>query len=142
VAGSPTPAGLALIANNLFTLSQLQALGGVKPYIAPPPPGEVGNSIFREVSTVLSWPIKITERFNVEPSVSAYNAFNLANFNRLEGFLDNPPTPYAPGTTGPAGNVNGTTRGFLENSVRTGTGSGVFSLGAPRQLEFGLKLNF
>jgi hypothetical protein len=34
----------------------------------------MGNQPFREVSTVLSWPIKITERFSIEPSIADYNA--------------------------------------------------------------------
>jgi hypothetical protein len=141
-AGTLTPAGQALVGAGLFTIAQLQQLGGVKPFVAPPPPGAVGNGIFREVSMVLSWPIKLTERFSLEPSIAAYNVFNFADFGRLDGHLNNQVTPFAPGTTGPAGNVNGTSAGLSRDSVRTGTGSGVFSAGAPRQLEFGLRLNF
>jgi hypothetical protein len=147
-AGTLTPAGQALVANGYFTTAQLQALGGVKPYVAPPPPGQMGNQPFREVSTVLAWPIKITERFSIEPSIAAYNVLGLANFLRLTGFLDNQVTPYAPGTYGPDGSVNGTVRTHDGNnpqndiSAKTGTGSGVFSNGAPRQVEFGIKFNF
>ena len=141
-AGTLTPAGQSLVGAGLFTTAQLQSLGAVKPFVAPPPPGAVGNGIFREVSMVLSWPIKITERFNIEPSVSAYNVFNLANFGRLSGLLDNQVTPFAPGSTGPAGQVNGTAAGPTRESVRIGTGSGVFAQASPRQMEFGLRLNF
>jgi hypothetical protein len=141
-AGTLTPAGQALVGAGLFTQSQLQQLGGVKPYVALPPPGEVGNGIFREVSMVLSWPIKIRESLSIEPSISAFNVFNLANFGRLDGSLNNQVTPFAPGSTGPAGNVNGTTTGLPRESIRTGTGSGIFSQGSPRQVEFGLRLNF
>jgi hypothetical protein len=141
-AGTLTPAGQSLVGAGLFTTAQLQQLGGVKPFVAPPPPGAVGNGIFRQVSMVLAWPIKLTERFSLEPSIAAYNVFNLVNFGRLDGHLNNQVTPFAPGTIGPAGNVNGTAGGSSRDSVRTGTGSGVFSSGAPRQLEFGLRLNF
>jgi hypothetical protein len=141
-AGTLTPAGQSLVAAGLFTTAQLQGLQGTKPFIAPPPAGAVGNGIFREVSTTLAWPIKITERFNIEPSFSAFNAFNLANFGREFGALPNSPTPFAPGANGPAGNVNGTAAGPTRESVRLGTGSGVFSLGAPRQVEWGIRLNF
>jgi len=147
-AGTLTPAGQALVGGGYFTTSQLQSLGAVKPYIAPPPPGEIGNGIFREVSTVLSWPIKITERFSIEPSIAAYNVLGLSNFGRLNGSLNNQLTPFASGLIGPNGNVNGTTNTSdgnsptNNNSVRIGTGSGVFSQGAPRQVEFGLKFNF
>ena len=141
-AGTLTPAGQALVGAGLFTAAQLQQLGGVKPFVAPPPPGAVGNGIFRQVSMVLAWPIKLKERFSLEPSIAAYNVFNLVNFGRLDGHLNNQVTPFDPGITGPPGNVNGTTAGPSRDSVRIGTGSGVFSSGAPRQLEFGLRLNF
>ena len=141
-AGTLTPAGQALVGAGLFTIAQLQQLGGVKPFVALPPPGAVGNGIFRQVSMVLAWPIKLTERFSLEPSIAAYNVFNLVNFGRLNGNLNNQVTPFAPGTIGSAGNVNGTTAGSSRDSVRAGTGSGVFSSGAPRQLEFGIRLNF
>jgi len=148
-AGTLTPAGQSLVGANLFTAAQLQTLGGVKPFVASPPPGQVGNGIFREVSTTMAWPIKITERFNIEPSFSAFNVFNLANFAGpgsvpvLAGSLVNQETPFTGGQTGPAGTINGTTGAISSrNSVRVGTGSGVFSLGAPRQVEWGLRLNF
>jgi hypothetical protein len=141
-AGTLTPAGQALVGAGLFTVAQLQQLGAVKPYVAPPPPGAVGNGVFREVSTTLAWPIKITERFNIEPSFSAFNVFNLANFGIEGGALPNQTTPFAAGSTGSAGNVNGTATGLTRESLRTGTGSGVFSLGAPRQVEWGIRLNF
>jgi hypothetical protein len=147
-AGTLTPAGQALVGAGYFTTAQLQTLGAVKPFVAPPPPGEIGNGIFREVSTVLAWPIKITERFSIEPSIAAYNVLGLSNFGRLNGSLNNSVTPFAPGTIGPNGNVNGTTNTSdgnsptNNNSVRIGTGSGVFSQGAPRQVEFGMKFNF
>jgi len=142
VAGTLTPAGQSLVADGLFTTGQLQALQAYKPFLAPPPPGAVGNGIFREVSTTLAWPIKITERFNIEPSISAFNVFNLANFGNEFGPLPYSLTPYAPGAIGNAGSVNGTASGSTRESLRTGTGSGIFSLGAPRQVEWGLRLNF
>ena len=45
------------------------------------------------------------------------------------------------GTSPAAGAVNGTTYADA-SSVRVGVGTGVFSLGAPRTVEFGLKLTF
>jgi len=141
-AGTLTPAGLSLVATNLFTTSQLQTLQATKPFVAPPPPGAVGNGIFREVSTTLAWPIKVTERFSIEPSFSAFNVFNLANFLTETNPLTTQFTPFAPGSTGGAGSVNGTTSGSTRESLRVGTGSGVFSLGSPRQVEWGIRLNF
>ena len=137
-----------MVGAGYFTTAQLQTLGAVKPFVAPPPPGATGNHPFREVSAVLSWPIKVTERFTVEPSIAAYNVLGLANYSRLVGSLTNQVTPFAPGQFGPDGNVNGTVLTHDGNnpnndvSSKIGTGSGVFNLGAPRQVEFGIKLSF
>ena len=138
-AGQATPAGQALVTAGLFRLDQLQTLGGVKQALAPPPPNEAGNGIYKEVSSVLSWPIKFRERFTIEPSISAFNVFNFANFGRLSG-----------GLSGGGGSVNGTASSHTStdpnfadlNAVRIGTGSGVFAVGASRQVEFGLKVSF
>jgi hypothetical protein len=66
--------------------------------------------------------------------VSAFNVLNFANFdgpgNRLSGALN-----------GTAGAVNGTTA-VNRAANRIGPDSGAFSLGAPRQLQFGVKLTF
>jgi len=43
--------------------------------------------------------------------------------------------------TGAAGQINGTTAAG-HNVDRVGVGTGVYSLGAPRQLEFGLRITF
>jgi hypothetical protein len=57
------------------------------------------------------------------------------------------PSVYLPGTalngllTGAAGQINGTTPEG-HNVDRVGVGTGVYSLGAPRQIEFGLRLTF
>jgi hypothetical protein len=141
-AGTLTPAGQALVGAGLFTTAQLQTLLATKPFVQSPPPGAVGDGVFREVSTTLAWPIKITERFNIEPSFSAFNVFNLANFGIETGGLATQFSPFTPGSTAPAGSVNGTAAGSTRESLRVGTGSGVFSLGAPRQIEWGIRLNF
>jgi hypothetical protein len=137
VANNPTPAGNVLINNRLFTLAQLQALGGVAPALSPVVPGEVGLTWLKTFDMSLTWigKVNIKEReFSIEPSASFYNLFNFANFNIpgnvLSGIL-----------TGGAGSLNGTTYSSA-NSFRVGVGTGVFALGAPRTIEFGLKLAF
>jgi hypothetical protein len=137
VANNPTPAGNVLINNGLFTLAQLQALGGVAPALSPVVPGEVGLTWLKTFDMSLTWVGKfnVKERqFTLEPSASFYNLFNFANFNIpgnvLSGIL-----------TGGAGSLNGTNYAGA-TSVRVGVGTGVFSLGAPRTIEFGLKLSF
>jgi len=43
--------------------------------------------------------------------------------------------------TGAAGQINGT-NSEAHNITRVGIGTGVYSLGVPRQIEFGLRLSF
>lgn len=140
-AGNLTPAGQQLVASGLFTKAQLQSLGGVMPYLSAPPPTQYGNAIFRDVSMTLAWPVKIGERVVLTPSFSAYNVFNFSNFAPVTGQLANSSFP---GQVGPgdSGSATGTGTYTDRDQLRIGTGSGVFSQAAPRQLEFGLKLNF
>jgi len=140
-AGNPTPAGQALITAGLFRLDQLQTLGGVKQILAAPPADEAGNGLYKEVSSVLSWPIKLRERFTIEPSISAFNIFNFSNFGRLTGGINSLANGAAGGSVIGTANSHSLSSGDL-NSVRIGTGSGVFAAGASRQVEFGLKMSF
>jgi hypothetical protein len=146
VAGTPTEQGQVLIDNGLFTLGQLQALGGVKPLITPPSSGQIGNADYKNFDFILSWPIKIREGMTIEPSFAAFNVFNFANFGNtalpvLDGHLVNNGGVGTPPVAS-GGFVNGTVTQADSNSYRTGLGSGVYAVGAPRQLEFGLKFTF
>ena len=83
---------------------------------------------------MISWSYMVRERLSLQPSVGFYNLFNFANFglpgNALNGLL-----------TGAVGQINGTAPDG-HNITRVGVGTGVYSLGAPRQIEFGLRLTF
>jgi hypothetical protein len=157
-ANQATPAGQLLIANNLMSLTELQQLGGgfagvsgVAPHIclAPPavdpdtndclPPDSAGRQVdfswLRALDLKLAWRHTFKERFTIEPSVGFYNLPNFSNFNlppnTMNGLLL--------GTGN--GSINGTTRSDNE-SFRVGNGTGVYSLGSQRQIEFGLRFIF
>src|SRR6185312_6331099 len=68
-AGQATPAGQVLISNGLFSLAQLQQLGGVLPALAAPPAGQVGLGWLKTFDFKLSYPRKIAENITIEPSM-------------------------------------------------------------------------
>jgi hypothetical protein len=130
----PTPAGQALINSDVFTLAQLQGLGGVAPAISPVVPGEVGLGWLKAFDLEFSWVgHAFHEKLAITPSVSVFNLFNFSNFdsaaNALLGQLN-----------GSTGSINGTVQAGRPD--RIGAGTGVFAFGAPRTVEWGLKLQF
>ncbi len=149
-AGSLTPAGHCLVADGLcpgaapiavMTQSDMQSLGWVMPQIASVAPDSQNLPWFKSLDVKAAWPIKIGDHLTVEPSVSAFNVLNIANF-ALPGNV--PLGSLLPGgtnaTLGP-NSVGGVTGPGLR-PFRAGFQSGTYSLGAPRQLEFGLRVQF
>jgi Carboxypeptidase regulatory-like domain len=145
----PTPAGQVLMSNGLFTAAQLQQLGAVAPCIAGgsissanctlqfAPPGQVNMGNLRDFDLKFAWTYKLEAKSHViafQPSVGFFNLFNFANF-------DLPPNALTGGLTGSAGSINGTTSATRITN-RVGAGTGVFNLGAPRAMEFGMSINF
>jgi Carboxypeptidase regulatory-like domain len=145
-----TPAGQVLLQNGLFTAAQLgmgdslcynnpnnlpvNSLCAIAPPVPLAPAGQVNLGWLRTLDLRISWSHKIREYLTVQPSAGFYDVFNFANFdlpgNALNGVL-----------TGTEGQINGTTR-TGHNVNRVGVGTGVYSLGAPRQIEFGLRITF
>jgi len=139
-----------LISRNLFTLAQLQALGGVIGGSTPTattnygplqlaPPGAIGQAWLRTFDVSFNWHYKFVERLEIQPGVSIFNVFNFSNF-------DGAAVPFSNILNGQIGSPNGTTsaleHGGAGDFLRLGLGSGVNSLGAPRAIEFQLKFIF
>jgi hypothetical protein len=144
-AGKPTPAGQALVNAALFSSSQLSQLGAVMPVVNLAPAGQVNNTWLRDFDFSLNWVYKLKERVEIQPGVSFFNLMNFANFdppkNTLSGVLSLAGQTGLPAQTPVLGTANGTP-GQQPNNLRVGLGSGVFGLGSPRVLEFGLKVSF
>ena len=145
----PTPAGQTLINSGLFTEQQLQALGAVAPCVAGgsinsanctlsfAPSGQVNLGTLRAFDAKLAWTYKleaVSHTIAFTPSAGFYNLFNFANF-------DLPPNTLTGGLTNTAGSINGTVQATRITN-RVGAGTGVFNLGAPRAMEFGMIINF
>ena len=138
--GTPTPAGQVLLSHG-FTQADLTGLGAViGPTTLPLAPQDaIGQSWLKTFDLGLNWGYKIRDRVEIRPGVTFYNVFNFSNF-------DGPAVPFNSTLDGSVGSPNGTSRGALHgvdgNSLRLGLGSGVNALGAPRVVEFELKLSF
>ena len=140
--GQLTPAGQALVTNNLMTQADLTALGGVingGSTIQAAPAGAIGQGWLKTFDVGISWAYKVKDRVELRPGVTIFNIFNFSNFA-------GPAIPFSPILDGSVGSANGTTsaleHGGQGNFLRLGLGSGVNALGAPRALEFQLKLTF
>ncbi len=147
VAGNPTPAGQVLIDNGLMTLAQLQGLGGVLPQVALPPPGQVSLGWLKTIDLKFSYPRKFGENITLEPSVSVFNAFNNANFDlpsstTIGGNLNRATQACNPSSGLNCNDTINSATAVEHNNNRVLPASGVFDLGAPRVVEFGLKLSF
>jgi hypothetical protein len=144
-AGKLTPAGQALLNSNLFTGQQLVSLAAYSPLIQSPPGHSAEATWLKTMDLRLSWPLQVGERVKLEPNVSVFNVFNWANFggagNQLSGVLNG-----APGSS----LNNSSSAGFCGNSTtfctsrldRVLAGSGTYANGAPRQIEFGVRITF
>ena len=82
----------------------------------------------------LSWAYKFHDRFELRPGIAFFNLFNFAN-------ADGPAAPFSSILDGTPGSPNGTTNP-QPASQYLGLGSGVNALGAPREIEWSLKIRF
>jgi hypothetical protein len=144
-AGQLTPAGQQLVSNGVLTLADMQALGWVTPSLPSVAPGALNFPWLKTFDVTLGWPIPIGERVHIEPSIAFFNIFNMSN-SFLPGNLPsqalNPADPTCTSNcTISTTSIGGV--GFQQLlPYRATMQSGTYALGAPRQLEFGLKLSF
>jgi hypothetical protein len=148
--GQLTPAGHCLVADGfcpgaapiqMMTSNDMQALHWVMPQIASVAPAAQGFTWLKTVDLKAARPFKIGERVTVEPSVSVFNVFNFANAY-LPGNLPSASlVPGGPGNTLAPNAVGGVTGAAL-TPFRASFQSGTYALGAPRQFEFGLRIEF
>jgi hypothetical protein len=153
-----TPAGACLVANSVpisghfrcpglisgpavMLPSDMVALGWVMPTVNSVAPYALGIPWLKTLDMRAAWPIKVGDRVTIEPSASVFNVFNMVN-TFLPGNL--PGASLLPGQNGLlAPNVlGGVTSSSSFNPFRAGFGSGTFAMGAPRQIEFGLRISF
>ena len=132
----PTPAGQKLVTAGLFTVAQLQQIGAVAPILAQAPPNQLTYPWTRALDFKASWVHRFDERFTIEPSIGFFNVANFSNFNQ-------PPGVMTGWLTQGSGSINSIAAGSTSaQSYRVGNGTGVFGLGSPRVLEFGMHLSF
>ncbi len=144
-AGKLTPAGQALATAGLFSTPQLLALGAYAPLIQGLPSHAAEATWLKTMDLHLSRPFQVGERVRLEPNLSVFNVFNWANFGgpgyQLSGVMNG-----APGSS----LNNASSGGYCGNSTsfctarldRVLPGSGTYATGAPRQIEFGVRITF
>jgi hypothetical protein len=136
IGGQPTAAGQQLISHGLFTAQQLSEIGAVAPTLLPPPANQLDFPWLKAFDFRMSWIHTFSDRLTVEPNVGLYNIFNFANYNL-------PPGAMSGWLTEGAGSINSIVAGSADSiPFRVGAGTGVFNLGSPRTIEWGLKVSF
>jgi hypothetical protein len=145
-AGTPTPAGQALIAAGLFTPGQLIAANGVQQAIAAAPSNPLNNAVLRTFDLSANYPIRFNrfhEGLSIVPGVAIYNVFNLSNFGPIPGINGQAVGELLnTADAGSPGYFNGPSDQSVLNQARTVRNSGTFDQGGPRTTEFQLKVTF
>jgi hypothetical protein len=154
-AGTLTPAGHCLVADascpggapiSVMTNADMAALGWVMPTIPSPTYDPQSPPWLKTLDLRLAWPVNIGERITVEPSASVFNVINFAN-SFLPGDLPSGslipgpnPTLVPNGVLAPSA-VGGAIGSTLA-PFRAGYQSGTYAVGAPRVIEFSLRISF
>jgi hypothetical protein len=133
----------------VFSLAELRSMGGVMQPLASTATDVAGLGWLKTFDLRLGWAHIFGDRLAVEPSVGFYNLLNFANFdlpgNTQSGFLTFGAGSFSRWATPlqPQNTVGGTSpSGAFGRTNRTSFGSGMDAAGAPRSLEWGLKVTF
>jgi Carboxypeptidase regulatory-like domain len=141
-----TPAGVALVNAGVFSLQDLQSIGGVFQPLAAPVVDPAGLSWLKTFDIRLGWEHHLGEHVVIAPSISAFNLFNFANFdlpgNTQSGVLNFGAGSSSPWATQlqPQGTAGGTSPDVSSRINRASVQSN--SVGAQRTIEWGLKISF
>ena len=154
IAGQLTAAGRDLVGSGLLRTDQMIALGAYAPLISSCYPANPGCGLpgrpaeatwLKTVDLRLSWPFSVGEHVKIEPTFSAFNILNFANFGgpgrQLSGILDGSPGASLNNATS-SGVCGGSTTFCTSRLDRILPGSGTYANGAPRQMEFGFRISF
>lgn len=123
-------------------------MGGVMQPVAAPVSHVAGLGWFKTFDVRLGWNHQLGERFTITPSVALYNLFNFANFDMpgyvQSGVLNFGSGSLMPGATlvQPQNTVGGNSSFANGRTNRTSLQPNMNANGAPRSLEWGLKLSF
>jgi hypothetical protein len=142
-AGTLTPAGKQLVTNNVLSSTDLAALGWVMPTLNSVTPGALNFPWLKSFDLGMAWPIPLLKdgRLKITPSVNVFNLFNFHNAF-LPGNLPQPNLLPGSGANLASNVIGGVTSGTSLTPFLASFQSGTYALGAPRQFEFGLKIDF
>jgi hypothetical protein len=143
-----TPAGLALTNAGVFTVQELQSMGGVLQPLAATMPGVAGLGWFKTFDVRLGWEHHLGDRVTIVPSVALYNAFNFANFD-MPGYTQSGVLNFGIGSVSsatsalqPQNTVGGNSSLPSSRTNRTSLQPNMNASGAPRSVQWGLKVSF
>lgn len=154
-AGTLTPAGHCLVADGscpgngaveVMTAADMTALGWVMPTVPSVNVNAMNVPWLETFDLRASWPVTLRDRITIEPSAAVFNVFNFGNAGQAGNMFGNslypgPNPTFQPNGTLAPNVIGGITNGTLA-PLRAGLQSGNFAVGAPRQVEFGLRITF
>ncbi|HEX7894166.1 MAG TPA: hypothetical protein VF447_08250, partial [Terriglobales bacterium] len=142
-----TPSGGTLVNGGVFSVQDLQSIGGVFQPLASSVQDVTGLSWLKTLDVRLAWEHRLGERVVITPSISAYNLLNFANFD-IPGNTQNGVLNFGTGSLSPWATLvqpQNTAGGVTPNPssrINRATLSGMNAAGAPRAIEWGLKVSF